>query len=137
MKSHYSVGSMFAGIGGICLAFRNAGYNYIYAPSGGTLAFLTNGVAAGDANSVLVLKNDNDVRIGSTATTTGYIYLDDSENNVGIGTTTPSQKLEVADDSGHGITFKPDSTDAVINTTGGSNLTITSSGGNVIIKLGT
>ena len=64
------------------------------------------------------------------------IFIRD-DDNVGIGTVNPSEKLEVADGSGHGITFKPDSTDAVINTTGGSNLTITSSGGNVIIKLGT
>ncbi len=31
MKSHYSVGSMFAGIGGICLAFKNAGYKIKWA----------------------------------------------------------------------------------------------------------
>lgn len=31
MKNHYSVGSMFAGIGGICLAFRNAGYKIRWA----------------------------------------------------------------------------------------------------------
>ncbi len=58
--------------------------------------------------------------------------------NVGIGTLNPSQKLEVSN-STYGITFDPhdDSySTAVINTTGGSNLTIHSSGGNVIIKLG-
>lgn len=31
MINHYSVGSMFAGIGGICLAFRNAGYKIKWA----------------------------------------------------------------------------------------------------------
>lgn len=31
MKNHYSVGSMFAGIGGICLAYRNAGYKITWA----------------------------------------------------------------------------------------------------------
>ncbi len=55
--------------------------------------------------------------------------------NVGIGTDSPSQRLEVSESS-EGITFNPESDYSVMNTTGGSNLTITSSGGNVIIRLG-
>ena len=61
--------------------------------------------------------------------------LDRNTGRVGIGTVSPSQALEVSESS-EGITFNPESDYSVINTTGGSNLTIHSSGGNVIIKLG-
>jgi len=57
---------------------------------------------------------------------------------VGIGTASPSKELEVSDGT-YGITFDPnDGADSygIINTTGGTNLTIHSSGGSVIIKLG-
>jgi len=57
-----------------------------------------------------------------------------SGGNVGIGTTSPSKKLEVSN-STQGITFDPTVINPVINTTA-NNLTITSAGGNVIIQLG-
>ena len=70
----------------------------------------------------------------STAPSNGAII----EGNVGIGTTTPSQKLEVSN-STQGITLSPTNgidNSPLINTTSGTNVTITSSGGSVIIKLG-
>ncbi len=59
----------------------------------------------------------------------------DSNNNVGIGTTGPSKLLDVNGTSGS-ITFDPDASTPTINTTGPSNLTIASSGGDVIIVIG-
>ncbi len=58
--------------------------------------------------------------------------------NVGIGTTTPSKQL-VVNGTTEGITFEPNVASPVINTTTSatnSNLTITSSAGSVIIRLG-
>ncbi|MCF7798306.1 hypothetical protein K9M74_00215 [Candidatus Woesearchaeota archaeon] len=57
-----------------------------------------------------------------------------NSGDVGIGTTSPSKTLEVSDGT-KGITFDPDPTDPVINTTSGD-IVITSAGGDVIIQLG-
>ena len=54
---------------------------------------------------------------------------------VGIGTTGPSKKLEVSN-STHGLTIDPTVASPTINTTASTNVTITSSGGSVIIRLG-
>jgi hypothetical protein len=57
---------------------------------------------------------------------------------VGIGTTTPLWKLDVSNSS-QGVIVNPNGAPddgPIINTTGNTNLTITSNGGNVIIKLG-
>ena len=58
-----------------------------------------------------------------------------SDGNVGIGTTSPSEKLEVSDGS-KGLTIDPTATSPTINTTANTNVTITSSSGSVIIRLG-
>ncbi len=58
--------------------------------------------------------------------------------DVGIGTTTPTAKLEVSN-STQSITFSPTGgvgSSPLINTTSSTNVTITSDGGSVIIKLG-
>ncbi len=58
--------------------------------------------------------------------------------NVGIGTTTPLAKLDVSN-STQGLIFNPtggSGDSPIINTTGSTNVTITSSGGSVIIQLG-
>jgi hypothetical protein len=52
---------------------------------------------------------------------------------LGVGTNNPSQKMEVSNGS-QGVTIAPERT--LINTTNSTNLTLTSSDGNVIIKLG-
>jgi len=57
-------------------------------------------------------------------------------SNVGIGTTSPSKKLEINGTSQGAFTFDPDVSPLVMNTTGTTNVTITSSGGSVIIQLG-
>jgi len=67
------------------------------------------------------------------ATTQG-MFIDNS-GQVGIGTTAPTKKLEVSDGS-KGITFDPTAASPTINTTANTNVTITSSGGSVIIRLG-
>jgi len=58
-----------------------------------------------------------------------------TSGNVGIGTASPTKKLEVSN-STQSITFDPTVAAPTINTTAATNLTITSSGGNVIIQLG-
>jgi len=63
------------------------------------------------------------------------IQGDFSTGNVGIGTTDPSEKLEVSDGS-KGLTIDPTAASPTINTTANTNVTITSSGGSVIIRLG-
>ncbi len=63
----------------------------------------------------------------------------DGTGNVGIGTASPTQKLEVSN-SAQGLTIAPPASaggSAVISTTGaGTSVTITSSGGSVYVKLG-
>ncbi len=78
--------------------------------------------------------NDADFRVSSVGET-NMLFVNGTNNRVAIGTNSPSQVFEVSESS-EGITFDPNSDYSVINTTGGSNLTIHSSGGNVIIKLG-
>jgi len=58
-----------------------------------------------------------------------------SGGNVGIGTTSPSAKLDVNGTAGS-IVLNPSASTPLINTTGNSNLTIASSGGDVIIVIG-
>jgi len=67
-------------------------------------------------------------------------FIIDDAGKVGIGTYNPSQKLEISN-STQGLTISPNGASdygALINTTGSkvSNVTITSSGGSVIIQLG-
>jgi hypothetical protein len=65
------------------------------------------------------------------------MYID-SSGRVGIGTTSPGTQFEVSDGT-YGITLDPNdgsNSYGIINTTGDTNLTIHSSGGSVIIKLG-
>jgi hypothetical protein len=54
--------------------------------------------------------------------------------DIGIGTVNPSEMLEISDGS-KGLTFDPTVSEPTINTTSG-NVTISSEGGSVIIKLG-
>lgn len=61
--------------------------------------------------------------------------INQNSGKVGIGTANPSKKLEVSDGT-KAITFDPAASTPTINTTASYNLTITSSGGNVIILLG-
>lgn len=72
---------------------------------------------------------------GNTNFDGGTLFVDKSNDRVGIGTTAPGKKLEVSN-STQGITFDPTVTSPTINTTATTNLTITSSAGNVIIQLG-
>lgn len=66
---------------------------------------------------------------------TNSFVVDADLDRVGIGVAAPSKRLEVSDGS-TGFTFDPSPSDSLImNTTGGANMTITSSGGSVIIKL--
>jgi hypothetical protein len=58
-----------------------------------------------------------------------------SGGNVGVGTASPSAKLDVNGTAGS-IVLNPSATIPTINTTGPSNLTIASSGGDVIIVIG-
>lgn len=58
-----------------------------------------------------------------------------ASGNVGIGTTAPSETLEISDGT-KGLTVDPTVSSPTINTTGTTNVTITSSGGSVIIQLG-
>ena len=53
--------------------------------------------------------------------------------NIGIGVTSPTEKLDVSNGS-QGVTIKPETT--TINTTNSTNITITSADGNVIVRLG-
>jgi len=62
-------------------------------------------------------------------------FLINKDGDVGIGTTDPSEKLEVSDGS-KGLTIDPTAASPTINTTANTNVTITSSGGSVIIRLG-
>ncbi len=65
------------------LSFKRAGYNYIWAPASGTIAFLTNGRTAGESTSNLVLQNDQNSHFN------GYL---------GIGTDVPGYDLHVVGD---------------------------------------
>ena len=65
-------------------------------------------------------------------TTTVFVVKD--EGNVGIGTASPSKRLDVSNGT-QAITFDPTVISPTINTTGG-NLTIDSLGGYVIINIG-
>ena len=61
--------------------------------------------------------------------------LKNSGDNVGIGTSTPAKKLTI-NGTVNAITFDPSASPApVMNTTSG-NITISSNGGSVIIRLG-
>jgi hypothetical protein len=62
------------------------------------------------------------------------MYLNDTSSLVGIGTTRPTKKLSV-NGTLDAITFDPSASTPTINTTG-NNLTLSSSTGSVIIKLG-
>jgi len=90
----------------------------------------------------LVIGNSNangaitEAYIGVNTGSAPLIYA--NTTSVGIGTDTPSKKLEISD-STQGITFhhKDGQNDGpLINTTGKSNLTIAANDGTVIIKIG-
>jgi len=70
----------------------------------------------------------------STLTVTGNTYLATTSGNVGIGTTSPGKKLVVNGTAG-GLVVDVSGTMPTMNTTSG-NVTITSAGGSVIVKLG-
>ncbi len=57
MKNRYSVGSMFAGIGGICLGFKQAGFDIVWANENDASACRTYRHNFGDAYLV-----ENDIK---------------------------------------------------------------------------
>ncbi|MEM4268033.1 MAG: hypothetical protein QXK37_04350, partial [Candidatus Woesearchaeota archaeon] len=91
--------------------------------SGGTLG--SNTIASGAAWTVT-----NTLNIDSNT-----LYVDGTNNRVGVGINSPTRTFEVSDGT-KGITLDPTQVSPVINTTASTDLTITSSSGNVIIKLG-
>jgi len=105
-----------------------------------------------------IIYSENEVRapilrtyngeLDSAATLKTYVYngasyvermrIDATSGNVGIGTINPTQKLEVSN-STQGLTISPNGgygSGPVINSTGNTNVTIMSSGGSVIVRLG-
>jgi len=72
--------------------------------------------------------------VSDPAGTTNEKMVITNAGNVGIGAD-PSKRLDVSDGT-KAITFDPAASTPTISTTASSNLTITSSGGNVIIQLG-
>ena len=72
----------------------------------------------------------NDINFDSNT-----FVVDSSANGVGIGTDTPLKKLDVSNGT-QSLTIDPSAANVTINTTGSSDLIITSSGGNVVIQLG-
>ena len=80
----------------------------------------------------LDLGNNNFTINGTT------FFVDTNKGRVGIGTTSPLWKLDISN-STQGIIMSPNKgsqNNPIMNTTGTTNLTITSSGGSVIIRLG-
>ena len=87
---------------------QNGDAAYLYQRNGGLAGFTaSNGFSVdiyGWANSVGVFKNSGDVALGWTITnattyTGSKLFINGTSWNVGIGTTTPSQKLEVNGDA--------------------------------------
>ena len=76
---------------------------------------------------------DNNFSVNGTT-----LFVDSDNGRIGIGTTTPLWKLDISN-STQGIIMslnKGSQNNPIINTTGNTNPTITSSGGSVIIRLG-
>jgi hypothetical protein len=88
--------------------------------------------SSGDYSVAIALNDQNgaDLSDANTMSVMG--------GEVGIGTLSPSEVLEVSDGS-QGVTFSPNEgvdSGPLINTTGSTNLTIASEGGSVIIVIG-
>ncbi|MBN2422619.1 hypothetical protein JXB41_05300 [Candidatus Woesearchaeota archaeon] len=88
---------------------------------------------SGDATPTYIWSEDTvGFAVGSTPGTPDFVV--NGAGYVGIGTTEPSEALEISDGT-DSITFAPDAGTPTMNTTNSQNLTITSDGGSVIIKL--
>jgi hypothetical protein len=99
------------------------------------------GIGTTEPDNKLTVSGDADITgnlgIGTTSPDNKLTVSGDADitGNLGIGTTSPTKKLEINGTAGS-LTFDPNVASPTINTTASTNMTITSSGGSVIIKLG-
>jgi len=113
------------------LEFRRASANYICAPSSGSFYFMVNGDVPSSADAILRLNSNYDIKIGRGSSNTAYIYLDDSADKVGIGTTSPDGTLHVHTATAGAVTAHADADDLVIEGSGNTGITILTPAANI------